>query len=89
VTAGVESPADGTLPLDSRVYTFVSKPEFKVRDGEAGLFVMDRYVRMIDEACAQLGPRFAREYIASTAHVTYPRINGPYTFVDEEQAKHV
>lgn len=74
---------------DTRVYTFVAKPAFRVSPGESGLFVMDRYVAMIDEACSDLGPGFMREYAASTEPISHPRLDGAYLFVDPQQAEHV
>lgn len=73
----------------ARVYTFVAKPEFKVLGGEGELFVMDRYVAMIETACATLGADFERDYAASTRPIRHPRLESGYVFVDPEQAKHV
>ena len=84
VTGGIE----GAPATDTPVYTFVAKPGFRVREGEAGLFVMERYLRMIDEACTALGPVFAREYAASTEPVPHARLDGAYRFVDPLQAEH-
>jgi cation transport regulator ChaC len=87
VTGGIEP---GTKRLAAaRVYTFVAKPEFVTRKEDTDLFVMEQYMRMIDEACNRLGPGFVRDYAASTERIPYPRITGPYVFVDQEQAKHV
>ncbi len=87
VTARVEgSPAPGS---GTKVYTFVSKPAHRVATGEPALFVMERYLEMVDRACRRLGPAFTRDYLASTGEAGYPRLPGRYTFVDPEQAKYV
>lgn len=83
VSAGVGAEAG------ARVFTFVSRPEFRVANAEPGVFVMRRYVEMVDSACRSIGARFADDYERSTEPIVHPVIDGRYTFVDQEQAKYV
>ena len=91
VTASIDvhTGPHSALPGTSRVYTFIGRPEFVVRKADTGLFVMERYVKIVEDACAALGPAFERDYAASTEPIRFPRVEGAYVFVDQEQAKHV
>jgi hypothetical protein len=61
------------------------------RTVEPGLevFVMQRYIDMIDEALALLGSSARAEFRESTPPPTVPIVSGEYTFVDPEQAARV
>ena len=69
------------------VITFVARPEFRTHGEEDDVWVLRRYVEMIDRACVALGDDFRRAFAASTRSHAYAVLDGRYTFVDPAQAK--
>ena len=78
---------DDDSDIDGKVITFVARPEFRTHGEEDDVWVMKRYVEMIDRACAALGGDFRRAFAASTRTHAYDVLDGRYTFVDPAQAK--
>lgn len=84
VTARVR--ADDGDGIAGSVITFVARPEFRIQE-EDDVWVMRRYMEMIDRACAALGDDFRRAFAGSTRAHDYAVLDGRYTFVDPAQAK--
>jgi hypothetical protein len=56
------------LAADTRVFTFLAKPEQKAfRDCGEELYVMSRYVTMVEAACREIDMEFLHEYQSTTA----------------------
>jgi cation transport regulator ChaC len=78
------------LAADSRVFTFLAKPEQKAfRDRGEELYVMSRYVTMVEAACREIGMDFLHEYQSTTEEISFPMLGGKYTFLSPDQAKYV
>ncbi|MDB4948940.1 MAG: hypothetical protein JWM27_1589 [Gemmatimonadetes bacterium] len=87
VTALVHPSPDETALGAAPVWTFIARPAFVARPGDGEMFVMERYERKVEAACARFGPRFREEFAASTVPADLPRLAGGYVFVDAEQAR--
>jgi cation transport regulator ChaC len=73
----------------ARVFTFVCKAEHRADAGEAGLAVPARYVELVRQGCAALGPDFCAAYERSTDAPRFPLQAGAYAFLDPDQARYV
>lgn len=72
--------------IDGNVITFVARPEFRIQEDD-DVWVMRRYVEMIDRACAAFGDGFRGAFAGSTRLHDHAVLDGRYTFVDPTQAK--
>lgn len=72
-----------------QVFTFVCKPECRVKPEETEIFVPQGYLDMIKEGCEAIGPDFYSEYLQTTELPSLPVQDGKYLFVDPVQAKYI
>ena len=90
ITARVDFRGTLAARAGARILTFLAKPEQKVLPHSSEeLYVMGRYIDMVETACREIGEEFLREYWSTTEEVRFPIIDGIYTFIDPAQAKYV
>lgn len=83
--ASAVHPFQGEAP----VMTFISKPEYQVKDGEPGLYIPQRYIDMVRSGCLTMGSVFLKNYEETTEPTDFPIISGRYHFIDFQQAQYV
>lgn len=71
-----------------QVFTFSCTGEHKVDPTGEGLYVMRRYVAMVEAACLSLGEAFYQDYLHTTQPVPFELVEGTYSFVDAAQMKY-
>jgi dephospho-CoA kinase len=75
---------------DCQIYTFIANEEHKIHDADSqGIYIMRRYVNLVESACKQFGNDFVETYKTTTLPTSLPILDGDYHFVDPEQRKSV
>lgn len=78
-----------SLGPNDQVVTFVAMEDFKVGANSQNVFVMQRYIDLIETGCRSLGADFLELYRKTTEPVPFPILDGAYRFVDPAQAQSV
>jgi cation transport regulator ChaC len=73
-----------------QIYTFVASEEHKIHDtNKQDVYIMRRYVNLVESACEKFGVDFVETYKTTTLPTSLPILDGDYHFVDPEQRKSV
>ncbi len=71
------------------IFTFVCRPEHRVRPDQVDAYIPQRYIDMVRSGCLAVGADFLNLYDATTEASELPILNGAYRFLDPIQALHV
>lgn len=72
-----------------KIYTFASKQDARVKDGETDIYILQKYVEMVEAACLEISKPFHQEFLETTPLMSFEVVSGKYTFANVEQAKYV
>ncbi len=71
------------------VFTFVAKSDHLVREIDSDIYIPQLYIDMVIEGCRAMGEEFLREYEKTTEPLSLAVLDGPYSFIDEAQARYI
>lgn len=73
-----------------RVFTFVAKKEYLLRETDHDAYIPMEYINLVETGCKEFGDDFLNEYHATTEDITLHTVMpGHYRFVDPIQSKYV
>jgi hypothetical protein len=67
-----------------KVFTFAGKPDCLLNNSENS-FIFERYIQIVNSGVTQFGDDFKKEFEKTTVLNNLPKIEGPYSFVDNKQ----
>ncbi len=69
------------------VYTFIAKPAFIASAADTNTFIMKNYINIIEEGLLNYDEEFQEKFRLSMGIMSFPILEGAYTFLDPEQRK--
>ena len=87
--ANVSNDIDFLNTAPKKVIVFSAKKPFVVSAADNNLYIMQRYIQMVEEGCRHWGNDFLQSFNDTTQKSTIPVLQGKYVFTDEQQSKNV